>query len=92
MTIETEYECPKCGEDCWRKDVDVGVGVIYGPWGCSCGWSQDREYDSSEGPAPAPEGWRCTPQGVLVNLEREAEELAEMEATIAERFGLRRSS
>jgi len=30
----------------------VGVGVIYGPYGCYCGWSQDPDYDSSEGESP----------------------------------------
>jgi len=42
-------KCEKCGGDCERTEVDVGVGVISGPWGCwSCGWSSDREYDCSE--------------------------------------------
>ena len=45
--------CPKCGEDCARDEVDVGVGVIYGPWGCPCGWSEDSDYDRSDGPSPA---------------------------------------
>ena len=46
--------CPKCNEECWRDEVDVGVGVLYGPWGCSfCGWSDDPHYDSSDGPSPA---------------------------------------
>lgn len=43
-------DCPKCGNECDRDEVDVGVGVIYGPYGCyACGWSDDPEYDSSEG-------------------------------------------
>lgn len=43
-------ECPKCGGDCDRDEVDVGVGVIHGPYGCfECGWSESAEYDSSEG-------------------------------------------
>lgn len=44
-------KCPKCGnEDCWRDSADVGVGIIFGPWGCpDCGWSEDSEYDLSEG-------------------------------------------
>jgi hypothetical protein len=47
-------DCPKCDGPCFRDDVDVGVGVIYGPWGCSCcGWSEDPRYDSSEGVSPA---------------------------------------
>lgn len=46
--------CPKCGEECDRQSVDVGIGIIYGPWGCSnCGWSEHPEYDSSEGESPA---------------------------------------
>lgn len=84
-------ECPKCGDECWREEVDVGVGVIYGPWGCSCGWSESPEYDSSEGDADAPEGWRVTPQGVLINLEREREEAAAMLDDFLERFTRRAS-
>lgn len=45
-------KCPKCGEDCDRDEVDVGVGVIYGPYGCWCGWSEDPRYDCSDGPCP----------------------------------------
>ena len=44
-------KCPECGNDeCERDEVDVGVGVIHGPWGCpSCGWSEDSYYDRSNG-------------------------------------------
>lgn len=45
--------CPKCGCEADRDEVDVGVGVIYGPYGCYCGWSEDSRYDSSSGPSPA---------------------------------------
>lgn len=46
--------CPKCGELCDRDSVDVEVGVIYGPWGCyCCGWSENSDYDSSEGDSPS---------------------------------------
>jgi hypothetical protein len=50
-----EMNCPKCGEECWRDSVDVGVGYQYGPWGCpGCGWSESKQYDHSEGKtAPA---------------------------------------
>jgi hypothetical protein len=45
--------CPKCGGQCYRDSVDVGVGVIHGPWGCEeCAWSEDEEYDLSEGKDP----------------------------------------
>jgi len=44
-----KMDCPKCGYDCYRDEVDVGVGIMYGPYGCMCGWSEDPRYDSSEG-------------------------------------------
>lgn len=49
MTSES-CDCPHCGEGCDRESVDVGVGVIHGPWGCAgCGWSSDSRYDSRAG-------------------------------------------
>jgi len=43
-------KCPKCGYECERESVDVGVGIINGPYGCpNCGWSEDPKYDLSEG-------------------------------------------
>jgi hypothetical protein len=48
--------CPKCNEPCDRDSVDVGVGVIHGPYGCAnCGWSEDSDYDLSEGRDPVDE-------------------------------------
>lgn len=39
-------KCPKCDEHCKRDEVDVGVGILTGPWGCPrCGWSESAEYD-----------------------------------------------
>lgn len=46
-------KCPKCNAECIRDEVDVGVGVMFGPWGCMCGWSEDSRYDSSEGESTA---------------------------------------
>lgn len=53
-----EDVCPKCGErGCWRDSADVGVGVVYGPWGCpDCGWSEHGEYDLSSGQSPRRDG------------------------------------
>jgi len=49
-------KCPKCGEECHCDSVDVGVGVIHGPYGCpGCGWSEGSEYDLSEGQDPVDE-------------------------------------
>jgi hypothetical protein len=52
--------CPHCYKfggiqiAVWRDSVDVGVGVIHGPWGCgNCGWSSDPEYDRRDGDSPA---------------------------------------
>lgn len=42
--------CPHCATPCDRESVDIGVGVLHGPWGCSnCGWSEFPEYDSRDG-------------------------------------------
>lgn len=48
--------CPKCGAECDRDSVDVGVGVMHGPYGCpGCGWSESEEYDLSLGQDPVDE-------------------------------------
>lgn len=49
--------CPRCGGECWRESADVGVGVIYGPWGCPCGWSEDSQYDVTAGPKETEGGY-----------------------------------
>jgi hypothetical protein len=42
--------CPKCKNECSREYVDNEVAIQYGPYGCeNCGWSEDEEYDLSEG-------------------------------------------
>jgi hypothetical protein len=41
--------CPLCGEPCDRDSVNVRVGIIRGPWGCQCGWSESPEYDCRHG-------------------------------------------
>lgn len=63
----TEKTCPVCGADAWRESADVGVGIIYGPFGCSeCGWSEDEEYDQITGKGGVQaDGSYTTPQGDL---------------------------
>lgn len=35
--------CPECGAPCDRDEVDIGVGVQCGPWGCfDCGWTESH--------------------------------------------------
>lgn len=49
--VPREGVCPRCWTDCYRDSADVGVGIIYGPWGCPrCGWSEDERYDLTNGP------------------------------------------
>jgi hypothetical protein len=48
--------CPKCSTECYRDEVDVGVGIIHGPYGCpGCGWSESEEYDLSDSKDPVDE-------------------------------------
>jgi hypothetical protein len=36
-----ESTCPRCGEEMGRDEADIGIGIIYGPWGCgACGYSE----------------------------------------------------
>jgi transcription elongation factor Elf1 len=61
MTLPSEpFKCPECGStNCSRDEVDVGVGIMYGPWGCSsCGWS---EYEPNPEDGLNPE--KFDPQG-----------------------------
>jgi hypothetical protein len=56
--------CPRCGEyELYRESVDVGVGVIHGPYGCPCGWSEDEEYDAEKGGGWQEDGGYCDPYG-----------------------------
>lgn len=48
MLSKAQY-CPKCGAECVRDEVNVGVGWRFGPWGCpSCRWSESEQYDLSD--------------------------------------------
>jgi hypothetical protein len=44
--------CPKCGSPCGRDEVHNGVAMLYGPYGCGCGWSEDDAYDLTNGRNP----------------------------------------
>ena len=58
--------CPRCGAPAWRDEADVGVGVMYGPYGCPCGWSESPEYDLSEtGPRLTESGYEVDQWGGL---------------------------
>ncbi len=40
--------CPNCkSTECWRDEIDIGVGVQCGPWHCAdCGWYEGHEADA----------------------------------------------
>jgi len=60
-------KCPNCKDDeLWRESVDIGVGIIYGPYGCeSCGYSDDPQYDCSKGAKITKEGHILDQFGML---------------------------
>lgn len=64
-TMTAEGVCPRCDGATDRDVADVGVGVLYGPWGCTegCGWSEWEEYDSLFGGGLQPDGGYRDPQG-----------------------------
>lgn len=66
--ITDESPCPRCNETgLWRESADVGVGIIYGPYGCpSCGWSENEEYDLQKGGGVQPDGSYIDPYGGLL--------------------------
>jgi len=42
-------KCPQCGKECDRDEVDIGVGIQVGPWGCfNCGWSEQKMADEDD--------------------------------------------
>lgn len=40
--------CPNCGAECERDEVDVGVGTMpAGPWGCpECHWVEPTDLEA----------------------------------------------
>lgn len=57
--MSIKQKCPKCGNpECDRDSVHNGLAMLYGPWGChECGWSEDSDYDISEGPKVTSDGY-----------------------------------
>ena len=42
MNDPSDPRCPVCGGDLGHDEVDIGVGVQYGPEYCTvCGWCSD---------------------------------------------------
>jgi len=42
-------KCPECGAECWRNEVDVGVGIIRDEWKCTeCSWDEGQAFANWE--------------------------------------------
>ena len=61
--LRRTMNCPRCGRSASRDEVDNGVGIIVGPFGCPCGWSEDEEYDVTAGPKLTPDGYELDQWG-----------------------------
>jgi hypothetical protein len=59
-------ECKNCGHECYRDEVHVGVGVVSGPWGCPCGWSEDDRYNLLDGPKKTAKGGTIDQYGGVI--------------------------
>lgn len=77
-------KCPNCLCEAIRESVDVGVGLMHGPWGCPCGWSEDGRYNTIGGPKFTEHGGLIDPLGGVWPAESDEAKLAkrsmEMEA------------
>lgn len=61
--LKRTMDCPRCGCPASRDEVDVGVGIIFGPFGCYCGWSESEEYDVTDGPKLTADGYELDQWG-----------------------------
>ena len=65
-----EMVCPECGDECWRESCDVGVGIIYGPWGCPCGWGEGGRAQVKDGRYIDQFGGSWSVDRIVENCER----------------------
>ncbi|NKJ03107.1 hypothetical protein FHT29_000052 [Rhizobium sp. SG741] len=81
-TMMSEGICPRCGDGAWRDSVDVGVGVIHGPYGCACGWSESEKYDLEFGGGLQANGSYLDMQGGLLTARNPIARMLAREAGI----------
>lgn len=43
-----EEKCPRCGGTAYADGVDNGIGYVYPPLHCDCGWSERCSYENDE--------------------------------------------
>lgn len=41
--------CPKCGEKVYSEGINNGIGYVYPPFHCECGWSEMCSFQDKEG-------------------------------------------
>jgi len=42
------FTCTCGSNDCWREEVDIGVGTMFGPWNCNaCGRTHRDAQDAA---------------------------------------------
>jgi len=58
-----------CGRNCSREEAHNGLAMLYGPWGCYCGWSEDGRYDRSAGQAGIVDGGIIDQWGMMTRRE-----------------------
>lgn len=63
VELARTMDCPHCRRPAHRDEVDVGVGIMCGPFGCPCGWSESEEYDASDGPKLTADGYELDQWG-----------------------------
>lgn len=61
--LARRMDCPHCLTPASRDEVDNGVGVIVGPYGCPCGWSENADYDVTGGPRLDTHGYQIDQRG-----------------------------
>lgn len=44
-----EDTCPKCGSKVYSEGINNGIGCVYPPFYCSCGWSEMCSFEDKEG-------------------------------------------
>lgn len=63
------FNCPKCGRRCGREEAHNGIAMLYGPWGCYCGWSEDSQYDRSAGQSGIVDGGIIDQWGMMTVMD-----------------------
>ncbi len=83
--MKDEGVCPRCEErELYRDSADVGVGIIYGPYGCPCcGWSESEQCDMQKGGGVQDDGSYLDPYGGILPASNPIAKMLAREAKAA---------